>query len=99
MLSMCAVSSGCGLPNGRELMSLGEDAEAYLWDVGTRRCVHWWKDDGGFRSRVSPAIAQGVMLQLGGSVSPAFYLGVISRTTENCRCFVTLMTQVEIRDR
>jgi len=40
------------LPNGRELMSLGEDAEAYLWDVGTRRCIHRWKDDGGFGSRV-----------------------------------------------
>ncbi|KAH9005871.1 WD40 repeat-like protein [Lactarius hatsudake] len=40
------------LPNGRELMTLGEDAEAYLWDIGTRRCVHRWKDDGGFGSRV-----------------------------------------------
>jgi len=40
------------LPNGRELMTLGEDAEAYLWDVATRRCVHRWKDDGGFGSRV-----------------------------------------------
>ena len=40
------------LPNGRELMSLGEDAEAYLWDVGTRRCIHRWKDDGGFGSSV-----------------------------------------------
>jgi U3 small nucleolar RNA-associated protein 18 len=40
------------LPNGRELMTLGEDAEAYLWDIGTRRCLHRWKDDGGFGSRV-----------------------------------------------
>ncbi|KAF8272408.1 WD40-repeat-containing domain protein, partial [Lactarius quietus] len=40
------------LPNGRELMTLGEDAETYLWDIGTRRCVHRWRDDGGFGSRV-----------------------------------------------
>ncbi|KAI9509876.1 WD40 repeat-like protein [Russula earlei] len=40
------------LPDGRELVTLGEDAEAYVWDVGTRRCVHRWKDDGGFGSRV-----------------------------------------------
>jgi U3 small nucleolar RNA-associated protein 18 len=26
------------------------DAELYLWDVGQRRCVGRWKDEGGFRS-------------------------------------------------
>lgn len=32
------------------LMSLGEDAEVYLWDIGSRRCLRRWKDDGGFGS-------------------------------------------------
>jgi U3 small nucleolar RNA-associated protein 18 len=53
------------LPNGRELMSLGEDAEAYLWDVGTRRCVHRWKDDGGFGSRVLEGDRSGSYVAVG----------------------------------
>ncbi|KAM6497715.1 WD40-repeat-containing domain protein [Amanita muscaria] len=31
------------------LAVLSGDAEVYLWDVGTRRCVRRWKDEGGFR--------------------------------------------------
>jgi len=53
------------LPNGRELMTLGEDAEAYLWDVGTRRCVHRWKDDGGFGSRVLAGDRSGSYVAVG----------------------------------
>ena len=33
---------------GRELLTLGEDAEVYCWDVGERRCVARWRDEGGF---------------------------------------------------
>lgn len=33
---------------GRELMTLGEDSEVYVWDVGSRRCIGRWRDDGGF---------------------------------------------------
>ncbi|KAK4703047.1 U3 small nucleolar RNA-associated protein 18, partial [Phenoliferia sp. Uapishka_3] len=33
---------------GKELLTLGEDSEVYVWDVGTRRCVQRWRDDGGF---------------------------------------------------
>ncbi|KAK2464873.1 hypothetical protein APHAL10511_002949 [Amanita phalloides] len=32
------------------LAVLSGDAEVYLWDVGQRRCVRRWKDEGGFRS-------------------------------------------------
>jgi len=53
------------LPNGRELMTLGEDAEAYLWDIGTRRCVHRWKDDGGFGSRVLTGDRSGKYVAVG----------------------------------
>ncbi|GAA98800.1 uncharacterized protein L969DRAFT_95482 [Mixia osmundae IAM 14324] len=33
---------------GKELIVLGSDAEVYIWDVGTRRCMARWKDAGGF---------------------------------------------------
>ena len=53
------------LPNGRELMTLGEDAEVYLWDIGTRRCLHRWKDEGGFGSRVLVANRSGNYVAIG----------------------------------
>ncbi|KAF8621847.1 hypothetical protein AX15_007467 [Amanita polypyramis BW_CC] len=31
------------------LAVLSGDAEVYLWDVGQRRCVRRWKDEGGFK--------------------------------------------------
>ncbi|KAI5476117.1 WD-repeat protein [Pseudohyphozyma bogoriensis] len=34
--------------DGKELLTLGEDSEVYVWDVGSRRCVSRWKDEGGF---------------------------------------------------
>lgn len=43
---------GNGNGSGRELMTLGEDAEVYVWDVSERRCIRRWKDEGGFGSRV-----------------------------------------------
>jgi U3 small nucleolar RNA-associated protein 18 len=33
--------------DGTELISLGDDARAYVWDVRTRRCVGRWLDEGG----------------------------------------------------
>ena len=38
--------------NQGELLSLGEDSEVYVWDVGERRCIRRWKDDGGFGSNL-----------------------------------------------
>ncbi|VDB86541.1 unnamed protein product [Peniophora sp. CBMAI 1063] len=38
--------------SGNRLMTLGEDSEVYLWDVGERRCARRWKDDGGFGATV-----------------------------------------------
>ena len=35
-----------------ELLSLAEDSEVYVWDVGERRCVRRWKDDGGYGSKL-----------------------------------------------
>ena len=33
---------------GKELLTLGENSEVYVWDVGSRKCIDRWKDDGGF---------------------------------------------------
>ncbi|KAJ6460371.1 WD40-repeat-containing domain protein [Mycena vitilis] len=40
--------TGAGADGG-ELAALTNDSEVYLWDVGERRCVRRWKDEGGFR--------------------------------------------------
>jgi U3 small nucleolar RNA-associated protein 18 len=54
----CASSGGGGGIHGvwwnaagsdDHLTVLTGDAEVYLWDVGQRRCVRRWKDEGGFR--------------------------------------------------
>ncbi|GAA6060238.1 hypothetical protein JCM10212_003478 [Sporobolomyces blumeae] len=34
--------------DGKELLTLGENSEVYVWDIGSRKCVDRWKDDGGF---------------------------------------------------
>ncbi len=44
--SLVESSSASSRPH---LVVLSGDAEIYLWDVGQRRCVRRWKDDGGFR--------------------------------------------------
>ena len=36
------------IKGGTELVTVGDDAAVYVWDVGTRKCIHRWKDDGGF---------------------------------------------------
>ncbi|KAI0757476.1 WD40-repeat-containing domain protein [Daedaleopsis nitida] len=38
--------------SGDELLTLGEDSEVYVWDVGQRRCARRWKDDGGYGSQI-----------------------------------------------
>ncbi|KAG5643054.1 hypothetical protein DXG03_001632 [Asterophora parasitica] len=57
-----------------QLAVLSGDAEVYLWDVGARRCVRRWKDEGGFRG------AGKVMSGSGGSGSGNGWLAVGSNT-------------------
>ncbi len=33
---------------GAQLWVLGEGSEVDVWDLGTRRCVSRWRDEGGF---------------------------------------------------
>jgi U3 small nucleolar RNA-associated protein 18 len=42
-------STGARGSGHNHLAVLSGDAEVYLWDVGERRCVRRWKDEGGFR--------------------------------------------------
>ncbi|KAJ7721722.1 WD40-repeat-containing domain protein [Mycena maculata] len=38
-----------GAADGGGLAALTNDSEVFIWDVGERRCVRRWKDEGGFR--------------------------------------------------
>ncbi|KAJ7677373.1 WD40-repeat-containing domain protein [Mycena rosella] len=40
--------TGAGADGG-SLAALTNDSEVFLWDVGERRCLRRWKDEGGFR--------------------------------------------------
>lgn len=55
--------------NGRdgnsELMSLGENSEVYVWDVGQRKCLRKWKDDGGYGSQIMRGDTNGQYLGIG----------------------------------
>ncbi|GAA6038453.1 hypothetical protein JCM8097_007658 [Rhodosporidiobolus ruineniae] len=46
----CAVKGIAWQREGKELLTLGENSEVYVWDVGTRKCVDRWRDEGGFGS-------------------------------------------------
>lgn len=48
-----------------ELMSLGEDAEVYVWDVGEKRCVKRWTDEGGYGSQIVGGDRSGQYLGIG----------------------------------
>ncbi|KAF8877599.1 hypothetical protein BD779DRAFT_1556724 [Infundibulicybe gibba] len=43
-----ALGGGAG-NGGKYLAAMNGDAEMYIWDVGERKCIRRWKDDGGFR--------------------------------------------------
>ncbi|EIW86071.1 WD40 repeat-like protein [Coniophora puteana RWD-64-598 SS2] len=50
-----------------ELMALGEDSSVYVWDVGQRRCVKRWTDEGGFGSRLMRGDRRGRYLTVGSN--------------------------------
>lgn len=47
--SSSVLGAAAGTGGRHHLAVLSGDAEVYLWDVGERRCVKRWKDEGGFR--------------------------------------------------
>jgi U3 small nucleolar RNA-associated protein 18 len=54
-----------GGAEGRELMTMSDDAEVYVWDVGERRCVRRWKDEGAFGGRIVEGDRHGRYLAIG----------------------------------
>ena len=54
-----------GSGEGNQLMSLSEHAEVYIWDVGERRCIRRWRDDGEFGSLVMTGDTAGKYLAIG----------------------------------
>ena len=54
-----------------ELLSLTEDSQVYVWDVGQRKCVKRWQDEGGFGSRIMGGDQRGGYLAIG--YVPLFY--------------------------
>ncbi|KAG6919717.1 hypothetical protein DXG01_002663 [Tephrocybe rancida] len=59
---------GQGGEGGREQLAvLSGDAEVYLWDVGERRCVRRWKDEGGFRGAGRAMAGKGGFLAVGSN--------------------------------
>ena len=49
----------------KELFTLGEDSEIYVWDVGQRRCLRRWKDDGGYGSQILEGDRSGKYMAIG----------------------------------
>ena len=48
-----------------ELMTMSENAEVYVWDVGERRCIKRWKEDGGFGATVMTGDRGGRYMSIG----------------------------------
>ena len=65
------------------LVSLGEDAEVYIWDVGERRCVRRWKDDGALGSRVMCGDAAGRYLGIGCVIVSLDHIQVIEISADS----------------
>lgn len=54
-----------GLDGRPELVTLGSDAEVYVWDIGERRCVRRWKEEGGYGATVMNGDSGGQYLGIG----------------------------------
>jgi len=52
----------------KELAVLTGDSEVYIWDVGTRRCLRRWKDEGGFRGAGKVLAGSTSFLAVGSNV-------------------------------
>ncbi|KAG1836822.1 WD40-repeat-containing domain protein [Suillus subalutaceus] len=50
-----------------ELLGLTEDSQVYVWNVGQRKCVKRWQDEGGFGSRLFGGDGQGKYLTVGSN--------------------------------
>jgi U3 small nucleolar RNA-associated protein 18 len=51
--------------NTRELYTLGDNSEVYVWDIRSRGCLKRWKDDGGYGATHIAGSGQGDYLAVG----------------------------------
>lgn len=49
------------VPDGghKRLMTLSQNAEVYIWDVGSRKCIARWKDEGNYGAQILKTNASG----------------------------------------
>ncbi|BGP34186.1 U3 snoRNP protein [Rhodotorula toruloides] len=66
---------------GRELLTLGEDSEVYVWDIGTRKCVDRWRDEGGFGSVALETSKDGAWTAVGSTTGIVNLYDASSRGT------------------
>ncbi|CAG8446673.1 5690_t:CDS:2 [Cetraspora pellucida] len=64
--------------DSRYLYSVGSDAEVYQWDVNTRRCVHRFRDDGGFKPTKISVSKNGQYFAIGSNS------GIVNVYDETC---------------
>jgi len=67
-----------GRGEGRELMTLSDNAEIYVWDVAERRCTKRWQDDGGFGSRIIHGDRGGKYLAIGYIFYRIFLIAILT---------------------
>jgi U3 small nucleolar RNA-associated protein 18 len=48
-----------------ELLGLTDDSQVYVWDIGQRKCVKRWQDEGGFGSQILGGDNEGKYLTVG----------------------------------
>ena len=96
--ALCWTRSGGGRDGtSSQLLTLSEDADIYQWDVGERRCLDRWKDDGGFGSCVMSLDRNDRYLGVGcvvyHSLTAALSLTDLCLTMQlafrNCQCVQT----------
>lgn len=58
-------STRASTSDARELYTLGDNSEVYVWDIRSRSCLKRWKDDGGFGATHITGSGQGDYLAIG----------------------------------
>lgn len=58
--------TGAGEDSGRkELMTISNEGQVFLWDVGSRRCLRTWTDEGAYGTTVLARGGSGKYFALG----------------------------------
>jgi U3 small nucleolar RNA-associated protein 18 len=66
---LCWIPSS-GTNQRKQLMTLGQDAEVYVWDISSRKCLARWKDESNFGARIIVGSKNGAYYGVGYVVVP-----------------------------